>query len=134
MGAPEPVGKEVVVESSHFDWGGGIRHVHDAQPAIPIAHVIEDALAPRVPLDESLMGEVETLTIRRWWNAADPLAAGPEDVYTQLVFSARAADVRLVLVGGKLVVEDGQLIAFSEADAVADAERQRILLVNRLSA
>ena len=22
------------------------------------------------------MGEVETLTIRRWWNAADPLARG----------------------------------------------------------
>ena len=61
-------------------------------------------------------------------------AAGPEDVYTQLVFSARAADVRFVLVGGRIVVEDRQLIAFSEADAVADAERQRVLLVNRLSA
>jgi cytosine/adenosine deaminase-related metal-dependent hydrolase len=61
-------------------------------------------------------------------------AAGPEDVYTRLVYSARAADVQLVLVGGKIVVEDGKLIAFSEAEAVADAEQQRARLVKRLSA
>ena len=36
-------------------------------------------------------------------------ASGPDDVYTRLVYSARASDVRLVTVGGKPVVEDGQL-------------------------
>jgi len=61
-------------------------------------------------------------------------AAGPEDVYTRLVYSARAADVRQVLVGGKIVVENGQLIAFSEAEAIADAAQQRTRLVKRLSA
>jgi cytosine/adenosine deaminase-related metal-dependent hydrolase len=60
--------------------------------------------------------------------------AGPEDVYTRLVYSARAADVRLVTVGGKIVVDEGQLRAFSEADAIADAEQQRAALVKRMSA
>jgi cytosine/adenosine deaminase-related metal-dependent hydrolase len=58
-------------------------------------------------------------------------AAGPEDVYTQLVYSARASDVRTVLVDGRVVVEEGRLVAFSEADAVQDAAKQRALLVKR---
>jgi 5-methylthioadenosine/S-adenosylhomocysteine deaminase len=60
-------------------------------------------------------------------------ASGPDDVYTRLVFSARASDVRLVTVGGKVVVQDGQLIAFSEREAVAEADQQRALLLNRIS-
>lgn len=60
-------------------------------------------------------------------------AVGPEDIYTRLVYSARASDVQLVTVGGKVVVEKGVLTAFSEADAVAQAERQRALLVKRAS-
>jgi cytosine/adenosine deaminase-related metal-dependent hydrolase len=58
-------------------------------------------------------------------------AVGPDDIYTQLVYSARAADVRLVLVGGRILVEDGRLIAFSEADAIAEAEVQRAALLKR---
>jgi 5-methylthioadenosine/S-adenosylhomocysteine deaminase len=58
-------------------------------------------------------------------------AAGPEDVYTRLVYSARASDVRLVTVGGKVVVENGKLTAFDESAAVAEAETQRALLVKR---
>jgi 5-methylthioadenosine/S-adenosylhomocysteine deaminase len=61
-------------------------------------------------------------------------AAGPEDVYTRLVFSARAADILLVTVGGTIVVEEGKLLAFNESEAVAEAERQRALLVKRMSA
>ena len=57
--------------------------------------------------------------------------AGPEDVYTRLVYSARASDVRFVTIGGKLVVDNGSLVSFSEADAIAAAERQRALLVER---
>jgi cytosine/adenosine deaminase-related metal-dependent hydrolase len=56
---------------------------------------------------------------------------GPDDVYTQLVYSARAGDVRFVTIGGKLVVDNGTLVSFSEADAVAAAERQRALLLER---
>ena len=58
-------------------------------------------------------------------------AVGPDDVYTQLVYSARAADVRLVMVGGNVVVENGSLTAFSEAEVIADAEAQRALLLKR---
>ena len=58
-------------------------------------------------------------------------AVGPDDVYTRLLYSARASDVRLVTIGGKVVVENGSLKSFSEAEAVADAEHQRALLVNR---
>ena len=58
-------------------------------------------------------------------------AAGPDDVYTQLVYSARASDVRLVLVGGRILVEDGRLLVFSEADAIAEAAVQRVALLKR---
>ena len=58
-------------------------------------------------------------------------AFGPEDVYTQLVYSARASDVRTVLVQGRVLVEDGRLVAFSESEAVADAEKQRARLLAR---
>jgi 5-methylthioadenosine/S-adenosylhomocysteine deaminase len=58
-------------------------------------------------------------------------AAGPEDVYTQLVYSAGASDVRTVVVDGRVMVEEGRLVAFSEAEAVKDAEKQRGLLVAR---
>ena len=58
-------------------------------------------------------------------------AVGPADIYTRLVYSARASDVRLVLVGGEIVVQDGALTAFSEAEAIADAEIQRTRLVER---
>ena len=57
--------------------------------------------------------------------------AGPDDIYTQLVYSARATDVRTVLVGGRVVVRDGVLEAFSEAEAIEDAAKQRALLLAR---
>jgi cytosine/adenosine deaminase-related metal-dependent hydrolase len=52
-------------------------------------------------------------------------------VYTQLVYSARASDVRLVTIGGRIVVEDGRLTAFSESDAVTEAFKQRARLIDR---
>ena len=60
-----------------------------------------------------------------------PHASGPDDVYTQLVYSARASDVRHVFVAGRQVVEDGRLVAFSEPDVLADAAKQRVLLLAR---
>jgi 5-methylthioadenosine/S-adenosylhomocysteine deaminase len=58
-------------------------------------------------------------------------AVGAADVYTQLIYSARASDVRTVLVGGRIVVEEGRLIAFSEADTIAEADKQRAALLKR---
>lgn len=60
-------------------------------------------------------------------------AAGPEDVYTQLVYSARASDVRLVMVGGRVLVEEGRLLAFSEREAVIEAAVQRAKVLERAS-
>lgn len=60
-----------------------------------------------------------------------PHAAGPEDVYTRLIYSARAPDVRLVLIGGRVMVEQGRLNAFSELEAVADAQVQRAAVLER---
>ena len=58
-------------------------------------------------------------------------AFGPSDIYTVLVYSARSADVRLVTVGGRIVVEHGKLVAFSEAEAIAEAAKQREALLKR---
>jgi 5-methylthioadenosine/S-adenosylhomocysteine deaminase len=60
-----------------------------------------------------------------------PHSVGPEDVYTQLVYSARAADVRTVLVGGQILVDEGVPTGFKEADILADAALQRTKLVQR---
>jgi len=52
-------------------------------------------------------------------------AAGPQDVYTQLVYSARCTDVRTVLVGGRVLVRDGRLAGLDENEIVAEAATQR---------
>jgi cytosine/adenosine deaminase-related metal-dependent hydrolase len=57
---------------------------------------------------------------------------GPEDVYTALVYSARAADVRTVLVGGRVLVDAGVPTEFKEAEVLAEAERQRAKLLKRV--
>jgi 5-methylthioadenosine/S-adenosylhomocysteine deaminase len=58
-------------------------------------------------------------------------AAGPDDVYTQLVFSAHARDVRTVVVGGRVLVREGQLTELDEAEIVSEAARQRRRLLTR---
>jgi len=58
-------------------------------------------------------------------------AAGPDDVYTQLVFSAHARDVRTVVVGGRVLVREGQLTELDEPEIVSEAARQRERLVAR---
>ncbi len=57
--------------------------------------------------------------------------AGAGDIYTQLVYSVRASDVRHVFVGGRHMVRDGSLVAFSEQEAIDDALTQRELVVAR---
>jgi 5-methylthioadenosine/S-adenosylhomocysteine deaminase len=57
--------------------------------------------------------------------------AGAGDIYTQLVYSARATDVRHVFVGGKQLVDNGNLVAFSEQEAIADASIEREAVMNR---
>lgn len=54
-----------------------------------------------------------------------PHAIGPRDVYTQLVFSARADDVRTVVVGGRVLVEERTLRTLGVASVVQQAVRQR---------
>ena len=74
--------------------------------------------------------DLAVLDLRRAHAATGP---GANDIYTRLVYSARATDVRWVMVGGRVVVDNGVLVAFSEADAIADAARQRGALLGRAS-
>jgi 5-methylthioadenosine/S-adenosylhomocysteine deaminase len=60
-----------------------------------------------------------------------PHAAGPDDAYTQLVYSAGAADVRAVVVGGRVLVEDRALTTLDAAAALREAEVERARLVAR---
>ena len=48
-----------------------------------------------------------------------------------LASGAQATDVRHVMVGGRLVVADGALADMSEADVLADADRERARLLAR---
>jgi 5-methylthioadenosine/S-adenosylhomocysteine deaminase len=61
-----------------------------------------------------------------------PHAFGPEDVYAALVYSARASDVRTVLVGGKVLVDEGVSTGFKEPEILAEAERERAKLLQRV--
>jgi 5-methylthioadenosine/S-adenosylhomocysteine deaminase len=58
-------------------------------------------------------------------------AAGADDVYTQMVYSARATDVRTVTVAGNVLVDDGELVGFSEAEVLEEAARERAALLRR---
>jgi 5-methylthioadenosine/S-adenosylhomocysteine deaminase len=58
-----------------------------------------------------------------------PHSFGVEDVYTQLVFSARASDVHTVLVGGRVLVAEGALCAVDPPALLAQAQEHRARLV-----
>ncbi len=60
-----------------------------------------------------------------------PHAYGIEDVYTQLVFSARASDVRTVIVAGRILVADGALCDLDQPALLAEVRQQRAHLVTR---
>ena len=53
------------------------------------------------------------------------------DVYTTLVYSARADDVRTVLVDGRVVVDEGRLLTLDAAAVRAEATVQRDALLAR---
>jgi 5-methylthioadenosine/S-adenosylhomocysteine deaminase len=55
----------------------------------------------------------------------------PEDVSTRLVYNARAADVRAVLVGGRVVVRDGRLLTLDVGAVLEEAREQRSRLLCR---
>lgn len=106
--------------------------------ALPAARAFELATlggARALGLDQ----QVGSLEPGKWADLAivdleRPHAVGPEDLYTRLVFSARASDVRTVLVGGRVVVDEGQLAAFdgaSEQTIRDEAMAQRSRLVER---
>jgi 5-methylthioadenosine/S-adenosylhomocysteine deaminase len=50
-------------------------------------------------------------------------ALSPENVYSQLVYSAKGSDVRDVLVNGQVVMRDRQLLTIDEAAVLAEAQR-----------
>jgi 5-methylthioadenosine/S-adenosylhomocysteine deaminase len=83
-----------------------------------------------------LDGQIGSLEVGKWADAVvldlrTPHAAGADDVYTQLVYSARAADVRAVLVAGEVLVKDGALQRLSLPDTLREAATQRGALLRR---
>jgi 5-methylthioadenosine/S-adenosylhomocysteine deaminase len=114
---------------------GLLARFRDGAAAVPAADLFEMATvggARALGLDADI-GSVEP---GKWAdlvlvNIRGAHFVGASDVYTQLVYSARASDVRTVLVGGRVVVRDGVLVAFSEAEAIADAAVQRELVLRR---
>jgi len=60
-----------------------------------------------------------------------PHAVGPEDVYTRLVYSACAGDVRTVLVGGRVLVDEGVPTTLPGDEVCTDAVAQRARVVAR---
>jgi cytosine/adenosine deaminase-related metal-dependent hydrolase len=114
---------------------GLLSRLRDGPPGVAAKDLFEMATiggARALGLD----ADVGSIEVGKYADLAviDPRRAhwtGPEDVYTQLIYSARAGDVRLVMVGGRVLVEDGRLTAFSEAEAVADAMIQRAALLER---
>ena len=120
---------------SELRLAGLLAKLHDGPAAVPAAQLFELATlggARALGLDAEVgsiepgkLADLAIVDLRR------AHAAGPEDVYTQLVYSARAPDVRTVLVGGRVLVDNGQLVVFSESEAVADAAVQRQKLAAR---
>ncbi len=84
-----------------------------------------------------LDAEIGSLEVGKWADLvildlrAAHAAAAADDVYTQLVFSARASDVRTVLVAGRLLVEKGRLLELDVVETLRDADRHRQALVER---
>jgi 5-methylthioadenosine/S-adenosylhomocysteine deaminase len=84
-----------------------------------------------------LDGEIGSLEVGKWADIAildlrSAHAAGLDAVYTQLVYSARASDVRTVLVGGDVLVKDGQLTRLNLDDALSQARTQRAAVMQRV--
>jgi 5-methylthioadenosine/S-adenosylhomocysteine deaminase len=61
-------------------------------------------------------------------------AVGSHDVRAHLVYCARAADVRTVLVDGRVVVDDKRLVGMDESGLLNEARRRATALAQRLRA
>jgi 5-methylthioadenosine/S-adenosylhomocysteine deaminase len=53
------------------------------------------------------------------------------DVVSTIVYAAEAADVRDVLIDGRIVLRDGTLTTLDEREVIAEARRQYELLAAR---
>lgn len=103
------------------------------------------ALAPAQAFELATLGGARALGLEddigslepgKWADLAildlDTLHAwGPADVYARLVFSARATDVRTVLVAGRVVVDEGRLTTLQEQAVLDEATRERAKLLAR---
>src|SRR2546423_11169884 len=53
------------------------------------------------------------------------------DVVSTIVYAAEAADVRTVLIDGRLVLQDGELKTVAEREVIEEAREQQRLLTGR---
>lgn len=56
-----------------------------------------------------------------------------QDIYSRLVFSCTARDVRTVVVDGKVLLEDGRLLVLDDEEVVRKAEEESRRLLQKLS-
>jgi len=62
----------------------------------------------------------------------DQLHSAPKtDVISSIVYSAQAADVRTTIIDGCIVMRDRELMTMSEADVIAEANREAMALSER---
>ena len=54
-----------------------------------------------------------------------------EDPYATLVFAARASDIKYTIVGGRVVMKNGELLSLDEDAICEEARRERRRLVER---
>jgi 5-methylthioadenosine/S-adenosylhomocysteine deaminase len=54
-----------------------------------------------------------------------PHATPMHNVYSELVYASKASDVRTVVVGGKLVMEDRRMLTLNETEILAKAQEYK---------
>lgn len=63
-----------------------------------------------------------------------PHATPMYNVYSELVFALKASDVKTVVVGGKIVMEDRRMLTLNEAEILAKAQEYKKKIVESLAA
>ncbi|MCW2524171.1 MAG: N-ethylammeline chlorohydrolase [Frankiales bacterium] len=108
--------------------------------AMPAATVLEMATrggARALGMDREIgsleVGKKADVVILRP-DRAHSAPANVNDLASSIVYSRTAADVRTVLVDGRVVVQDGVLKTAAEDEIVAEAIKQRELILQRLEA
>ena len=112
-----------------------LQKVSRGAEALPAAHVLRMATADGARA-LGLGGEIGSLEVGK---RADITVLDLERIHTTprpevvsaIVYAAEAADVRTVLIEGRLVLQDGELKTVAEREVIEEAREQQRLLTGR---